>query len=225
ISYGLFTTIGMDPIVSVLISMPAMFLLGIVLYRLLFSQIAESPRQRELSVLLTFALALIVEGTLAWRFTGTYRTTNPPYTTAALIFEPFYLPQGQFYATIMSVVLILLLLLFLQFSRVGYAIRATMQNRTAAQVVGVNVGRISLLAFGIGMALSGASGSLMSFLFTFYPGKHWEWIAILLSLIVLGGMGSLMGALIGAFVLAIAASFVSFHLGPTWSPITFFLAL
>ncbi len=225
ISYGLFTTIGMDPILSVLISMPAMFLLGILLYRLLFSQIAESPRQRELSVLLTFALALIVEGTLAWRFTGTYRTTNPPYTTATLTFEPFYLPQGQFYATIMSVVLILLLLLFLQFSRVGYAIRATMQNRTAAQVVGVNVGRISLLAFGIGMALSGASGSLMSFLFTFYPGKHWEWIAILLSLIVLGGMGSLMGALIGAFVLAIAASFVSFHLGPTWSPITFFLAL
>ncbi len=75
------------------------------------------------------------------------------------------------------------------------------------------------------MALAGASGSLMSFLFTFFPGKHWQWIAILMSLIVLGGLGSLMGALVGAMILAVAAAYASHFLGPTWSPITFFLAL
>lgn len=100
-----------------------------------------------------------------------------------------------------------------------------MQNRTAAQVVGVNVNRVSMIAFSIGTALAGASGSMMTFLFTFYPGKHWEWVAILLSLIVLGGMGSLLGALVGSIMLAIASAYVSFRLGPTWSPITFFLAL
>lgn len=100
-----------------------------------------------------------------------------------------------------------------------------MQNISAAQVVGVNVERMSMFAFGIGMALAGASGSMMSFLFTFYPGKHWEWIAILLALIVLGGMGSLGGALVGAFILAITSGIVGYYFGPTWSPITFFLAL
>jgi branched-chain amino acid transport system permease protein len=100
-----------------------------------------------------------------------------------------------------------------------------MQNRSAAQVVGVNVERMSMIAFGLGIALAGASGSLMSYLFTFYPAKHWEFIALLLSLIVLGGMGSLGGALIGAFILAIASALVGYYVGLTWSPITFFLAL
>jgi branched-chain amino acid transport system permease protein len=100
-----------------------------------------------------------------------------------------------------------------------------MQNISAAQVVGVNVENMSMIAFGIGMALAGASGSMMSFLFTFYPGRHWEWIAILLALIVLGGMGSLGGALAGAFILAITSNLVGNYLGPTWSPLTFFLAL
>jgi branched-chain amino acid transport system permease protein len=100
-----------------------------------------------------------------------------------------------------------------------------MQNRDAARVVGVNVELISMVAFGIGIALAGASGSMISYLFPFYPAKHWEWIAILLSLIVLGGMGSLIGALIGAFVLAIASAYVSFFVGPTLSSVTFFLAL
>jgi branched-chain amino acid transport system permease protein len=125
----------------------------------------------------------------------------------------------------LSVAIIILLWLFLKYSRIGYAIRATMQNQAAAQVVGVNVERMAMISFGIGIALAGASGSLMSYLFTFYPGKHWEWIAILLSLIVLGGMGSLAGALVGAFLLAIASALVGYHFGPTWSPITFFLAL
>jgi len=100
-----------------------------------------------------------------------------------------------------------------------------MQNRTAAKTVGVDVARISLLTFGIGTALAGASGSLVSFIFTFYPAVHWDWIAVMMALIVLGGMGSLLGSLVGSFVLAIVAGFVGHFFGPVWSTITFFLAL
>jgi branched-chain amino acid transport system permease protein len=66
---------------------------------------------------------------------------------------------------------------------------------------------------------------MLSFLFSFYPSKHWEWVAILLSLVVLGGMGSLLGALIGALFLSVVAAFVAAEFGPTWSPVTFYLAL
>lgn len=225
LTYWLFRLYNLDPILSVVIAMPAMFLLGMLLYKLLFQRIIDNPRIGELTVLLTFALALILEGVLGYFYTNVYRSTNPSYATKAILFDPFYLPQGQFYATLMSIALIVLLWAFLQFTKTGYAIRATMQNRTAAQVVGVDVNRVSMIAFSIGSALAGASGSMMTFLFTFYPGKHWEWVAILLSLIVLGGMGSLVGALVGSVLLAIAAAYISNFYGPTWSPITFFLAL
>ncbi len=225
VTYWAFKLLGLDPILSVLITMPLMFLLGMVIYEFLFSHIPQDARYGELTVLLTFALALIIEGILGFFFTNIYRSANPSYATNAILLGLFFLPQGQFYATLLSIGLIGLLWAFLQFTRPGYAIRATMQNPTAAQIVGVNVKRSSMVAFGIGVALGGASGSLMSYLFTFYPGKHWEWIAILLSLIVLGGMGSLVGSLIGAMILAISAAYVSHIFGLTWSPVTFFLAL
>lgn len=225
ISYWAFRLLGIDPILSMLITIPVMFGVGVGIYKLFFARIAGSQRSGELTVLLTFALALMVEGTLGFFFTNIFRSTNPPYATEAILFDPLYIPKGQFYATLLSFLLIGALWAFLKFTRTGYAIRATMQNISAAQVVGVNVERIAMISFGIGIALAGASGSTLSYLFSFYPGKHWEWIAILLSLIVLGGMGSLAGALVGAMLLAIASAFVSFYWGPTWSPITFFLAL
>ena len=225
LAYWGFVLAGIDPILSILITVPVMFGVGVIIYKLVFTNIPADARFGETTVLLTFSLALIVEGLLGYAFTNIYRSANPSYSTEAILLGPFYLPKGQFYATTISVGLLVLLWAFLQYTRTGNAIRATMQNPTAAQVVGVNVEQTSTIAFGLGIALAGASGSMMSFLFTFYAGMHWEWVAILLSLIVLGGMGSLLGALVGSLLLAVAAGYVSFFLGPTWSPITFFLAL
>ena len=225
IAYFAFRDLGIDPIVSIVITMPAMFLIGIAVYRLIFARSIADPHKRAVTVLVTFAMALVIEGTLGYIFTNIYRSTNPTYASQALLFGPFFLPEGQFYAMLLSIAILTGLWAFLKYTRTGYAIRATTHNRTAAETVGVNVDRISMLVFGIGMALAGASGSLLSFLFTFYPSKHWEWVAILLSLVVLGGMGSLLGALIGALVLSVIAAFVSTHFGPTWSPATFYLAL
>jgi branched-chain amino acid transport system permease protein len=225
IAFYAFQLYSFDPILSIFITMPVMFLIGITIYKIFFATIKSTARVGELTVLLTFSLALILEGAMGFLFSNTYRSANPSYATEAIHFGTFFLPKGQFYATILSIALIGLLWLFLKYSRIGYAIRATMQNQSAAQVVGVNVERMSMIAFGLGIALAGASGSMMSYLFTFYPAKHWEWVAILLSLIVLGGMGSLAGALLGAFLLAIGQALVGHYFGLTWSPITFFLAL
>jgi branched-chain amino acid transport system permease protein len=114
---------------------------------------------------------------------------------------------------------------FLRYSQTGYAIRATTQNRDAAEIVGVNVRRVSAISFGLSTALAGASGALMSYLFPFFPFRHWQWVAVLLALVVLGGMGSMKGAVIGALVLGVASSFVVDQIGPTWGPMTFYLAL
>jgi len=224
-TYVLFENLAIDPIVSLVITMPLMFGLGVVLYLTLFPRIESSPRYVEMTVLLTFGLALIVEGFLTFGFTGTFRSVRPEYASTSLEVGEIFMPTGQLYASLVSFGLLIGLWVVLRFTKTGTAIRATMQNRSAAQIVGVNVRRTSALAFGLGMALAGAAGSLLSFLFPFFPAKHWQWIALLLALIVLGGMGSIKGAVIGALLLAVASAIVTYEVGPTWSPITFYLTL
>lgn len=225
LTYTLFENLAMDPMVSLVITMPLMFGLGVVLYLILFPRLEASPRYVEMTVLLTFGLALIVEGMLTFVFTGIFRSVRPEYSSTAINLGEIFMPTSQFYASTISFGLLIVLWAVLRFTKTGTAIRATMQNRSAAQIVGVNVRRVSAISFGIGMALAGAAGSLLSFMFPFFPARHWQWVALLLALIVLGGMGSIKGAVIGALLLAIASAFVTDLFGPTWSPITFYLTL
>jgi branched-chain amino acid transport system permease protein len=225
IAYFIFQDAGIDPLLAVVIVAPIMFAIGFAAYMILFRRVEGSPRYVEMTVLMTFALAIIVEGLLGYFFTGIFRTTNPSYATEAIFVDQLFVPTGQLYAGILSIVLLGGLGLFLKFSRIGYGIRATMQNRDAAQIVGVDVRRISAISFGISAALAGASGALVSYLFPFFPARHWQWIAILLALVVLGGMGSLRGAVVGALLLAVISSFVVDGVGPTWGPMVFFVAL
>ncbi|MEX2623546.1 MAG: branched-chain amino acid ABC transporter permease [Acidimicrobiia bacterium] len=225
IAFFSFELFGVDPLLAIFIAMPIMFVLGIVIYTLLFRRIEGTPRYVEMTVLLTFGLALVVEGMLTFFFTGIFRSTGPSYARESFFIGEFFIPKGQVLALVVSIVLLTVLWAFLMFTKPGTAVRATMQNRTAAEIVGVNVRRISAMSFGIGMALAGAAGSLLSFLFPFFPSRHWQWVAILLSLIVLGGMGSLKGAVIGALILAVASALMTDRFGPSWSPITFYVAL
>jgi branched-chain amino acid transport system permease protein len=225
VTYALFEGLTLDPMISLVITMPLMFGLGVGLYLLLFPRLEENPRYVEMTVLLTFGLALIVEGLLTFTFTGIFRSVRPEYASSSITIGDIFLPTSQLYASLISFALLILLWVILRFTKTGTAIRATMQNRAAAQIVGVNVRRISALSFGLGMSLAGAAGSLLSFMFPFFPARHWQWIALLLALIVLGGMGSIKGAVIGALLLAVASAIVTDLIGPTWSPITFYLTL
>lgn len=225
LSFFLWEGIGLDPIVSLVFVMPVFFVFGVVLYRMLFPRIEGSARFAEMTVLMTFGLAFIAEGLMSYFFTGTFRSASPGYSRESFIIGEIFIPKGQLYASAVSAVLLIGLWMFLKYTRIGYGVRATMQNRDAAQIVGVDVRRVSTISFGIGMAMAGAAGALVSFLFPFFPARHWQWIAILLALIVLGGLGSLKGAVIGALGLAVLAAFVGDIFGPVWSPITFFGAL
>ena len=217
--------LGIDPLISVPINMIIMFGLGMVVYKLLFTRIPDRARFVEYTVLMTFALALVIEGSMTFAFTGIFRSTNPSYATQSLHFASFSFPIGRIYATVLSIALLLGMYVLLQTTKTGRAIRATMQDRKAAQIVGVNVQRISTITFGIGLALAGASGSLLSFLYTFYPSAHWSWIPRLLAIVVLGGLGSLGGAVTGSLLLGVGVAFVGNLVSTSWSPMVFFLVL
>lgn len=225
IAYWAFKLLGLDPILMVPVASIVMAAVGVVLYKLLFEREAKNAKYSEMTVLLTFALATMAEGLLGGMFTNTQRITSPAYATDAIFIGDLFIPKGQLYAGIVSLLIIGGLTLFLKYSRLGYAIRATTQNREAAELLGVNVNAISILAFAIGIGLAGAAGSLVSFVFSFFPAKHWEWIAMLMSVVVLGGMGSILGTVVAALGLSVVAAFVGTWIGATWSTMTFFLAL
>ncbi|MBB4187760.1 branched-chain amino acid transport system permease protein [Sinorhizobium terangae] len=225
IAYWAFKVLGIDPIVMLPVSAAIMAAIGVLLYRLMFERETKSAKYSEMTVLLTFALAMMAEGVLGGLFTNTQRVTSPDYATDAFFIGDVFIPKGQLYAGVLSLAIIAALTLFLKYSRLGYAIRATTQNREAAELLGVNVNFISILAFAIGIGLAGAAGSLVSFVFSFFPAKHWEWVAMLMSVVVLGGMGSILGTVVAALLLSVVAAFVGTWIGATWSTMTFFLAL
>ncbi len=105
------------------------------------------------------------------------------------------------------------------------ATRATIQNRDVAQLMGVNVARVQALSFGLGLATVAAGGALFSLIWTFNAGSHEEWISKTLAIIVLGGMGSLPGALIAALIMGSAESIAAVTMTSYLSPIVFYLIL
>jgi branched-chain amino acid transport system permease protein len=225
VAYVGFRRWGIDPLVMLPVAAVILAAVGVLLYKLVFERDAKTATYSEMTVLLTFAVAMIVEGGLGAVFANTQRVTSPPYATDAFFIGDTFIPKGQLYAGLVSILLIGGLAAVLRFSRLGYAIRATTQNRDAAALLGVDVGRVCLISFAIGIGLAGAAGALTSFVFSFFPAKHWEWIAVLMSLVVLGGMGSILGTVVAALALSVAAAFVGAFVGSTWSTMTFFLAL
>lgn len=225
VAYWGFKLWGVDPLMTLPVAALILAATGIVLYKLVFEREARSAKYSEMTVLLTFATAMVVEGALGTTFTNTQRVTSPDYATDAIFIGDVFIPTGQLYAGVVSLAIIGALALFLKYSSFGYAIRATTQNREAAELMGVNVNFVGMVSFAIGIALAGAAGALVSFVFSFFPGKHWEWIAVLMSLVVLGGMGSILGTVVAAFTLSVVAAFVGAWVGSTWSTMTFFMAL
>ncbi len=225
VAYWPFRSSNIEPMLMLPVAAIILACIGAILYRFVFEREARSAKYSEMTVLLTFALAMVVEGMLGTAFTNTQRITSPDYATEAFFLADIFIPKGQLYASIISIIIISALALFLKYSRLGYAIRATTENREAAELLGVNVNRVGLISFAIGLALAGAAGALVSFIFSFFPSKHWEWIVILMSLVVLGGMGSILGTVIGAFLLSAVAALVGTYFGATWSTLTFFIAL
>ncbi|SMY07691.1 branched-chain amino acid ABC transporter permease [Flavimaricola marinus] len=225
LAYWGFRIYGIDPLIMLPVCALVLAATGVLFYKVFFERDAKSATYSEMTVLLTFAIAMIVEGALGAAFSNTQRVTSPSYATDAFFIGNVFIPKGQLYAGITSIVIIGLLAAFLKFSRLGYAIRATTQNREAAALLGVNVNMVGLMSFAIGIGLAGAAGALTSFVFSFFPAKHWEWVAVLMSLVVMGGMGSILGTVVAAFSLSIVAAFVGTWIGSTWSTMTFFLAL
>ncbi|HEY7074602.1 MAG TPA: branched-chain amino acid ABC transporter permease [Solirubrobacteraceae bacterium] len=214
-AYSLWHSTGMDPLVTVAITTPAMFALGWAIYVLAVRRVRGAPPAS--SVLLTFSIALVIEGVMGLAWGNTSHSIRPAYFNQSFHVGSIFLPKAQVYGALLALAVLAALYVVLNRTWLGRAIRASAANSPAARLVGVNVGAVAALTFAIGVATAGAGGSIVGVLYPFLPGAHYQWISRLLGIIVLGGMGSLPGALLGALLLGVAETLTVTYISPAWA--------
>lgn len=222
LSYWLFQKTGLDPILSILITAPVLFLLGWFVQRYILSRL-ENPEKG--SVLVTFALAITMEGLMGALWQTTYRSVRPEYASVIIQFATYRIPVTRLIGFGAALLVLLILNLVLQKTNLGRAIRATIQDRNSAQLVGVNVQMVSAVTFGIGIATAAAGGAMLSMIYPFNASSQTDWISRILAVIVLGGMGSLPGAFIAALILGVMEQLTAVIMTLYWSPIVFYVFL
>ena len=223
LSFAASRRLGMDPFLTLVITMPVMFLLGIVL-QIVFIRPLKTDREA-LSVLVTYALALGIEGLLGYFFSANYVQLRAWYDTASFPIGDFRITYVYVFGFILCLAILGAMFAVLYRTTFGASIRATMLNRTAAQLIGIDVDRVSAVAFGIGMATAAAGGVVFGVTTAFNPGSHYDLISRLLTIIVLGGLGSLRGAIIAALIMLVSEDVTSVVISPVWASFVFFVIL
>jgi branched-chain amino acid transport system permease protein len=223
LSYLLQRDFHIDLFLGLLVTMPAMFLLGLFLERAFIRPIKRD--RATLSILVTFAISLIIEGLLGIAFTTTVVQSQAWYVTASFQVGEFYLAYIYVFVFLLSIVLLGGLYIILYRTKFGFSLRASMQDRTAAQLIGIDVERVSMITFGIGVALAAAGGMAYGATYSFNPGSLYDLISRLLVIIILGGMGSLRGALFASVGMLVIEDVTSVVWSPVWATTVFFALL
>ena len=201
VTFSLFKLAGMDPFLSIPVSMLLLFFIGYSMQKYLLKFVVKVGVF--LSLILTFGLDLVLVNVVLLIFTGDYRSVTPSYSGTHFEIGGVTIPYVRLATLGICVLLTLLLQLFLAKTKTGNAIRATSQNRQAAEIVGVHVGRIYSITLGVSAALAGACGSLISMVQSFTPFEGGYFIMKAFIICVLGGLGNVMGAIIGGLILGI----------------------
>ena len=215
---------GLDPLISLMITVPLFFAIGFLMQGLLLARLRPATLTM-MSVLLTFAIALVIEGGLGYIFSGTQRRIQLGYSASSIELLGARIAVVKLIAFALAAISLLVLYLVLKLTRFGQALRATIQHPDAARLLGIDTERIAGFGFGIGLATAAVGGTALSLDSTIYPSLHWHWIGPLMAIIVIGGLGSIPGAAIAAMVLGVSQSLLQVPMGTTWAQTIFYVAL
>jgi len=215
LSWMFWTEFGIDPLLAAVITTPIMFGVGWLIYHGAIQWISGKPAS--MSVLLTFALALVIEGVMGIAWSTTSHSATPGYFASSYRLGDFYFPKAQVFGCVMALIVLVGLYAILRGTWLGRAIRAVSENVSSAQLVGVNARSVAAMTFAVGVSTTGAGGAIASVLYPFLPGSHYVWISRLLGIIVLGGMGSLPGAVIGALAMGLSETLTATYVSPRWA--------
>ena len=218
IAYIVSDRMGIDPIaVSVLVS-PLFFALGMLLYRIYYLCFEKRGQESLRGLAFFFGILFITEVALVLIFGVDYRMVQTAYSETTWRLGPVDFPMRLVVPFLVSVTMVVGVQLFLTHTFFGRAVLAVAQDQLALRLMGVNPTRVKGLAFALSIATAGVAGAFLIVIQPVQPSLGREYIGLVFAVCVLGGMGSIWGTLLGAFVLGIAESFTSTFFGPSWAP-------
>jgi branched-chain amino acid transport system permease protein len=223
LSYELAARLHIDLFVGLLVTVPAMFVIGVVI-QWAFIRPLRGRERTSMTLLVTYAVALIIEGILYQTFGADDRQLSASYVISSVHVLGFYLPYIYLYGFALALVLVAALYTLLYRTRFGRSVRATMQDETAARLVGIDTNRVAAITFGIGVAVTAAGGMVYGATNAFDPNSGYDLISRLLAIIILGGLGSIGGALAASVFMLTLESLVDIW-QPTWAIVVFYAAL
>jgi branched-chain amino acid transport system permease protein len=225
VAYIVNSTFGFDPILTVVALSPLFFLLGVAIYRVYYT-VFESRGQESLQGLaFFFGIMLVVEVTLLLVFSADYRLVLTAYMGPNIGFGGVDLPLRTLVPFVGSMMLVIGLQLFFSHTFFGRAIMAVAQDRFALSLMAVDTVRIKQMAFGIAIATAAIAGGFLIIIQPVQPALGRDYIGRVFAVCVLGGMGSIPGTIVAAFILGVVETITSALYGPSWAPAVSFAAL
>ena len=220
-AFFLYRIFGLDPYIAVLVLTPAFFLIGYALQRFVIGPVSRGNDGNIL--LVTLGLAVIIENGLLFAFRGDTRTVDLPYSFAVVPFAGMFISVPRLVGFAGAVAVALLLWLLLTLTDTGKAIRAVAKEKLGAQLSGIDVAHVYALTFGLGTACVAVAACLL--IPTYYVNPHVgnAFVLIAFTTVVLGGMGSIAGALIGSLFVGLVESLCGLYLGESLGQIGIFL--
>jgi branched-chain amino acid transport system permease protein len=209
LTFFAFTLLGVDPFLGIVLTAPIMFLLGALLQRVFINRVLGALPQNQ--ILLTIGLGLIMSNTVMLLFTSDYKILTTSYSSGSITLGGLSVSLPLLYSFLITAAITAGLYWFLVMTDTGQAIRATSQDRDAAQLMGVNVRRMSVIATGLGAALAGVAGALLAPTYYIFPQVGSAFTLKAFVIVVLGGMGSVVGATLGGLVIGAAESLAAVY--------------
>ena len=204
ITFFLSSLYHIDPLVSLAVSMPVLFVTGVLLQQFLIRRVlglGDMPQ-----IFLTFALSLLLMNVALLLFTANYHTVQTQYSETSLHIGPLYIGTAKLIAFVLAMVLSAALGAFLRFTDLGKAMRAAAQKPEVAMLMGINPDRVFAVAVGLSLALAGAAGSLLMPFYPVYPSVGQVFVLMAFVAVVLGTLGNVQGALIAGLMMGVAES-------------------
>jgi branched-chain amino acid transport system permease protein len=212
--------LGLDPYVSILVVAPLFFLLGLITEKLLIKPTIGKPHLMQ--VFMTFGLSFGLQNLALIAFGADFRSVRVDYTTASLRLGEVLIPVMRLVSFAVALLVALGLYLFVKRTYFGKAIRAAAQDRDAAALMGIDVSRVYMVTFAIGTACVGVAGAVMMPIFYVYPTIGFYLGLVAYVVVVLGGLGSIPGAVVGGLVIGVVETVSGFFLAPALKQIVYF---
>jgi len=223
LTYWIFTLFHVDPFLTIPLSFFSLFFFGYLIQRLVINRVVEAPPI--ISYILTFGIHLIIAYTALWIWTADFRTVTTGYSGFNLNVGGMIIPYARLATFIIAVLVMAGLYLLLYKSEMGRAIQAAAQDKEIARLMGVDIREIYAITFGVGAAITGMAGSLISTYFIIFPQMGLPYTILAFCVVVLGGMGYVPGALWGGLILGVVQSLTATYLSAGLSGAVTFILL